>query len=417
MIYQRLNAAQAPRKLIYPLLCSLVALNAQADHPITTLGDSAAGAINTPSATTAAAGALGVSLQFQVIEFEPLTDAQIIASGGHSTDRVLSPSLAFSWGLTDKLSLGASLPYVERQNFRQSSAHEHANGDDHAHGEDPSGTGAADLADEVFHGAGELADPTGASEEAAVAQSVGDISGLGDATVYAQYNLWNDGRSAWSVLGGLKLPTGRTDVQFAGELIETAHQPGSGSTDYLLGVIASHRLGDWALDGAVSWLATTVGDQDTEMGDVLNYNLSLARRFSGGGDAHHAPPASFAGGGVRIIELAEDADEEPGHDHSSHDHSSHDHGAQEDFSTPVDEHLHWDLVLELNGERRGQDRVGGRGQSGTGSHVLYFSPGARLAMPGGWNATVSLGVPVLIDLQGLDSEPQLRLLCGLSKAL
>lgn len=61
---------------------------------------------------------------------------------------------------------------------------------------------------------------------------------IGDARLTLRYQpagLRADG-VAWSLQGGLKLPTGRTDVRNAdGDLAERSVQPGSGTTDLLLG--------------------------------------------------------------------------------------------------------------------------------------------------------------------------------------
>jgi hypothetical protein len=61
---------------------------------------------------------------------------------------------------------------------------------------------------------------------------------IGDARVTLRYQPagLQPGGLAWSLQGGLKLPSGRTDVRNAdGELAERSVQPGSGTTDLLLG--------------------------------------------------------------------------------------------------------------------------------------------------------------------------------------
>ncbi len=51
----------------------------------------------------------------------------------------------------------------------------------------------------------------------------------------------------------------------------------------------------------------------------------------------------------------------------------------------------------------------------TGGNLVFLSGGARLAWGHGWAATVSVGAPVLEDLNGIQSEPVMRLLFGASK--
>lgn len=61
---------------------------------------------------------------------------------------------------------------------------------------------------------------------------------VGDVRVKLRYQPRRDhaGKLSWSVNGGLKLPTGKTDVRNAdGDVAERSLQPGTGTTDLLLG--------------------------------------------------------------------------------------------------------------------------------------------------------------------------------------
>jgi hypothetical protein len=70
-----------------------------------------------------------------------------------------------------------------------------------------------------------------------------NIRALGDARVVGRYRL-TQGEASSGVQLGLKLPTGKYDeTNDAGEAAERSLQPGSGTTDALLGVYRHHRRG------------------------------------------------------------------------------------------------------------------------------------------------------------------------------
>ena len=72
-----------------------------------------------------------------------------------------------------------------------------------------------------------------------------DFTELGDARVQARRRLGASEHSGWGAIGGLKLPTGRTDVRNAsGALAERSLQPGSGTTDAILGFYYTRLLPD-----------------------------------------------------------------------------------------------------------------------------------------------------------------------------
>jgi hypothetical protein len=74
-----------------------------------------------------------------------------------------------------------------------------------------------------------------------------DFTGLGDMRVLGRYQFAptqdGDRHSVWGLNFGLKLPTGQTDERNAqGQLAERSLQPGSGTTDGLLGAYFSQNL-------------------------------------------------------------------------------------------------------------------------------------------------------------------------------
>lgn len=71
---------------------------------------------------------------------------------------------------------------------------------------------------------------------------------LGDVRVIARYSptLNPENRTDFGVLAGVKLPTGRTNVSNGDDLAERTLQPGSGTTDAILGFYASRPLNLWS---------------------------------------------------------------------------------------------------------------------------------------------------------------------------
>jgi hypothetical protein len=340
-----------------------------ADHPTLSLEDGSPGPITTISAVPLPQGTLSTAYVNQFIFFDALSDAELLRDSGgddvvHSTDRVISSSLNSAYGVTDDFTLGFSLPYIWRTNIRESSGHHHG-------GKEKGGNHGEPTAK---HGGDEHDD----EDAAPVVESV-DSDGLGDATLYAQYRFLHDEENdrQVSLITGLKMPTGRTDVLTnAGELLDAHHQPGSGSWDPLLGLAFTQGLGRWSFDANLLYAFANEGSQDSNLGDVFNYNASVSYRAIGA--------------------LSEKV--------------AHQEGEAHEHPTTLD------LILEANGDWRDQVVEGTDADGNTGGNVVFLSGGTRLAWGHSWAATLSVGTPVLEDLNGIQSEPVMRLLFGVSKA-
>ena len=205
----------------------------------------------------------------------------------------------------------------------------------------------------------------------AEAHSHGDAQGLGDLVVLANYQVYARNGYNLALQGGVKTPTGETDESDVGTRLETEFQPGSGSWDFLVGGAVGTTLGAFGVHANILYSATTEGPQDTEIGDALQYNLAMV--------------------------FNPDQD----HDHSGHQHSS-----------LLDE-LRWELMLELNGERRWKDRVQSHSEANSGGNVLYLSPGVRLSFQK-ISTFVSFGYPVADDPNGWQSDVDFRLSGGIA---
>lgn len=332
-----------------------------ADHPTLGLQQEGAGSITTLTAITLPRGASTFGIESQYLSNNTISDhdlAHFAADGEevHSVEGMHNLSLNAAWGVSDRLTLGINLPYVARTGIREGEHHHEEEGvDEHA---------PAD----ADHAPGELP----------AVVDLGDSKGIGDLTLYGQYRFMGDrnSRTHAALMFGLKAPTGKTDViSNEGGRFETEHQPGSGSWDGLAGVAFTRQWSKVSLDSNVLYAFAGNGAQQSNMGDVFNYNLALSYRVS---HAH-----------------------EDGAGHHHHD-------APENS---------WDLALELNGEWRDYVTVAGERQVHTGGNMVYLSPSVRFNSRNRWAAYASLGVPVAENLNGFQSDPKFRLFIGISAGL
>ena len=135
---------------------------------------------------------------------------------------------------------------------------------------------------------------------------------------------------------------------------------------------SNDRLG---LNASMLYKYATEGSRDTDLGDVLAYNAAVAYGLSGGEDHHHDHGR-----------------------HAAHNHSS------------------LSLLLELNGEWRDKEEISGGRNPNSGGNVLYLSPGLRYGFAEILTPSLSIGVPIVTDLNGTQAEPDWRLIAGLSAA-
>ena len=325
-----------PALLLATLL--LIADAAHADHPSFGFG-SASGGINTTSALPLPNDQWVFLSRVEYIDNDAFSDAELedFASQGieevHSTDSVFSAAAGLAYGVTDKTLVSLYLPYVKRTNIREG---------------------------EIEDGLGE-------------AHVLGDSAGIGDAVAQLQYQAWQKNDLYTSLIAGIKLPTGKTsETTDDGHLFELEFQPGSGSWDPILGFAVSKLSGKLAVDASVSYIFATEGKQNTNLGDILDYDLSV---------------------GYRLTE--------------SHVHNTN--AAHTDS--------YWDILLELNGESRERATQNGIDKVNQGGTVIYLSPGITFSTSSGFTGYLSLGLPVVNRLHGLQSEPDYRIIAGLNWSL
>ena len=309
-----------------------------ADHPTIAYGSEAAGPIGTIPAAPLPAGTWSGGFRTELVEFDRFSNSELAeyADSGeehvHSVDRLVNASLSLACGITNDFTLGVRLPYVDRQDIRE----------------------------------GEIED--GEAE----AHNHGDSSGVGDLSVLAQYRFLDGQAIDASLIGGIKAPTGRTNVRDQGIKLDTEFQPGTGSWDWLFGASASIHSGRLGVHGNVLYNLTTEGSRDSEIGNAFFYNLGIVYSLSAADEAVHH-----------------------GHDHS---------------------HLKWDLMLELNAEHRDNNEVNGEQDDNSGGEVIFLSPGIRVSSSDNWSLFVSLGKSIYDDFNGRQTDVDYRLVGGIGYA-
>ncbi len=312
--------------VLIALLLILPATEVLATHGSVGSGVGQTGPITTISAYTLGKGKWIFDVQSEYIKYDEFSDQELMkfAARGenvHSVKYLLSVSAGIAYGFTDDFTLELRMPYVRRDNIKES------------HADEP---------DEVHHH--------------------GDAEGFGDLKAIGYYrltHLLNTGVET-TVIAGLKMPTGKTnDRDVEGQVFEAEFQPGSGSWDPILGAAVSKRFGDVSLDANVLYTFVTEGTQDTDLGDIFNYNLAVSYRV-------------------------------------------------------MKERPSLDLSLELNGIWRDKQKVDGVKDSNSGGNVLFLSPGLRI----GWAHKVmgyfSVGVPIIDNPYGIQNDTEVRIVGGLS---
>jgi hypothetical protein len=365
-------------KLYTLLLISIVTIlstKAYADHAAISLDNGAPGPINTMSAVPSPKGGSTLSVFSQYISNNEISisDLERYATDDedvHSTSHLLNISFNGAYAINDKLLIGFSLPYVERGNLIETAHHD----EESDHHEDESNEEDGHHGDEN-------------DEELVVSQ--GDISGIGDASFFAQYRFLSnaDENIHAAFIFGIKTPTGKTNHRSnEDELFETEHQPGTGSWDPLIGLSYSQSWGQLAMHTNMLYSISSDGSQDTRIGDFFNYNLAITYRFT------RKSSSSF-----------HQHDEEIG-DHLHHDKVE---------SIPG---KYWDIILELNGDWRDKVKVGNDVEDHTGGNIVYLNPGFRYSLGQSLSANLSFGIPIVENLNGIQSEPNFRFLAGVNIA-
>ncbi len=105
---------------------------------------------------------------------------------------------------------------------------------------------------------------------------LGDIALMGRYTFYKRHELASTTLVAGQI--GVKLATGATDKKDnMGEVMDAHIQPGTGSTDLILGLNLNHAAGRFTLSTNLLYFINgegETGDEKHEFGDMLNYDVT-----------------------------------------------------------------------------------------------------------------------------------------------
>lgn len=201
----------------------------------------------------------------------------------------------------------------------------------------------------------------------------GSAEGIGDVALLARYTFLATERpsSTTRVAAqlGVKFATGRTDAKTddGAEYLDSHLQPGTGSTDYLIGLSLSHTL--TRLSFTVNLLGTLpgegeFGDTKHRFGAALNYDLSAKYRVYPGTAAPRAPQLFF--------------------------------------------------VLGVVGEARDKEKVDGVTEENSGGNTLYLAPGVQLTLERHWIVDITYQAAVYHNLGGTQLGETAKAISGIT---
>jgi len=306
------------------------------------LGAGGSGAVYTMSANTMQKGSFYLGVNAERVANKTLSDKTIIdamKSGTthiHSVDAINSYSLSASYGITDTLTLNMQLPYISRINIR-------------------------------------------AGEEDAGVYEVhphGNSKGLGDISAILQYKIYDEEGIKIAVLGGVKVPTGRTDVSDGYEVLEEDLQPGSGSLDIFAGAALTKDFENFSIHSSVLYKYNTLGVNGSLLGDVFTYNGALSYKLIKDTHAHE----------LRALD------------------------AGEEFSYSVD------VFVELNGEKADKDYFSGVVANNTGHNVIFATTGVQVATESGYSLFFTVSTPIYQNFNGVQNDISYKSSIGIGKS-
>ena len=73
-----------------------------------------------------------------------------------------------------------------------------------------------------------------------------------------------------------------------------------------------------------------------------------------------------------------------------------------------------DFIMEINGEWRDKEETKGIEDNNSGGNLVFLSPGLRLRATDAVSIAVSLGLPVVQDTNGVQDEPDYRVISNVS---
>jgi hypothetical protein len=202
---------------------------------------------------------------------------------------------------------------------------------------------------------------------------VGDASGLGDVALMGRYTFLKqenpDTTNVLAGLAGIKFSTGKTDAKTSDGMsyLDSHLQPGTGSTDYLLGLSYSHSLQRLSFSANLLGTITTEGKFGTtthEFGNALNYDASAKYRIA---------PGAFS---------------------------------------PMKPQLF--AALGINGEVRQREKEDGVAVPDSGGNTVYLSPGLQLVLAPHWIVEASYQYAIYHKLNGTQLGETYKAITGVT---
>jgi len=341
------------------LASAMIATPAFAHHPAPTVAGTGGG-ISVAGPDTLEDGQWFIGARTIYVRPDQRSDEGLAALAGqhihaHNTDYNLNTSIGLAYGITSNLTVSAELPYVHRDDMREGE-HSHHGG----------------------HATNEVVER-------------GDASGIGDLSLVATYRVAESETAAFSLIGGIKVPTGNTHKRDdEGVRFETEHQPGTGSWDPIIGAAGRAKLGLLQLNASAIYQFSGKGAQDTRLGDRAHLGIALSHRF--GPAEHHHEEAH-----------------ETGHEHGEHEGGGHEHTAPHG-------HASWDAFVELTGEWEGRQKVGGDIEETSGGKSVWLTPGARYNAASGFTIAGGVGLPLWQDIRVSHPNNDYRLTLTVGKS-
>jgi len=308
-----------------PVLISLLTVTVMANHGPGTSG----GGSSTASGETMKQGGAEVTFRLDYTQFEDITNSEAarLARKAGEFDALsdsLVATIEAAYGITNDFQLGGQIGYYWGSGFVSAASE---NGVD-------------------------------------VEQATADPEGLTDLWITGKYRILKGKPGHLSVIGGVKLPTGRDDVKLSnGEKLEPSSQPGSGSYDFQLGAAYSRFLtSQLTIDASAIYTFRTEHD-GFEVGDRFDFGTALAYRIT---ESIKAFPQYSELTGVWL-----------GKDHSD-----------EEGTNP-----------------------------NSGGTTLYITPGLRIRFNPQWSLTTAISIPIMQDLNGEQIESTYKASLGVSWSL
>ncbi len=303
-------------------------------------GVNVAGPIITIPAYTLPKGLKFINLLTDYTNFETFSNSKLEElernhKHAHNTQNLFVPSIGLGYGLTDNLTVATRIPYVFRFDVRN--VHE---GD---------------------------------------VSKRGNSIGVGDITLFGQYRFLKSEKHNFhaALVSGLKIPSGvRRAKGRDGELFEVDEQPGSGSWDPFVGLSVSKQLGKISVDANGLYKFATNGSRGSNLGDIVNYNLSFSHRLLKDGALSFNKRKRF-----------------------------------------LNDKCDFDIIFEMNGSwSQDPNTIQGFVDKNHGSTIIFLSPGLRFSYDKKWIWVLSAGLPTIYATSSEQRPPNVKLVTGITRA-